>query len=112
MDENRFDLIEKMRALDETQWLKWQKIIGGVLGLATAACLFLIKDSGGFLPINFLAAFVIAITGPRYIERRTERQFNKGRNMLMIVFAAFVVLYLAYTLFSGGFSNGLMAPKA
>lgn len=110
--ENRFDLMEKLRSLDDVQWIKWQRIIGLIMGLAVGACLFLIPESEGFLPINFLAGFVIAITGPRYLERRTERDFAEGRKIMLITLCVVIVGYLAYIGVTTGFKDIFVKPEA
>ena len=97
-------LAEKVSKIDEKQWLNYQTIAGAVLGAVTGAVLFLIKDDGSFLPINFIIALVIAKFLPDYAEKQLQRGLSRARIALVIVLLASILAFAVYTLATKGFS--------
>jgi hypothetical protein len=77
-------LAEKVAKIEEKLWLRYQTIGGAVLGLAACAMLFLVKDEGSFLPLNFILALAIAKFVPDYLEKQMSRRLSRARVALII----------------------------
>jgi len=103
-------LAEKAAKIDEKLWLKYQTIGGAVLGAAAGATLFLVKDEGSFLPLNFILALVIAKFLPDWLEKQTGRSLRRARIALILVMLAAILAYAGYTLLTRGFDAFLAKP--
>ncbi len=86
-------LAEKAAKIDEKLWVRYQTIGGVVLGAAAGAMLFLVKDEGSFLPLNFILALAIAKFLPDYLEKQTGRSLRRARIALILVNAGGVLGY-------------------
>jgi predicted membrane protein len=95
-------LAEKVANIEEGLWLKYQTIGGAVLGAAAGAMLFLIKDEGSLLPLNFVLALVIAKFVPDYMEKQFSRSLRRARIALILVMLAGIVAYAGYMLLTKG----------
>jgi uncharacterized membrane protein YoaK (UPF0700 family) len=95
-------LAEKVSKIDEKQWLNYQTIAGAVLGAATGALLFLVKDDGSMLPLNFIIALVVAKFLPDYAEKQMQRSLSRARIALVIMLVAAILGYVGYTLATKG----------
>ena len=96
-------LAEKVEKIDEGLWLKYQTIGGAVLGAAAGAMLFLIRDDGSLLPLNFILALVFAKFLPDYMEKQFGRSLRRARIALILVMLAAILAYAGYTLYTKGF---------
>lgn len=100
------EFARSVNALSVEAWRKIQIIVGGILGLASGACLFLIKsDPNSFLPMNFLLALFIALVTPNIAEKQLQRKVDVGRTALLIALAFVIVVYLIYGLATGVFNT-------
>ena len=95
-------LAEKVANIEESLWLKYQTIGGVVLGAAAGAMLFLIKDDGSLLPLNFILALVLAKFVPDYMEKQFSRSLRRARIALILVMLAAILGYAGYTLLTRG----------
>jgi len=95
-------LAEKVSKIDEKRWLNLQTIAGVVLGAAAGALLFLVKDDGSLLPINFVIALAVAKFLPDYAEKQMQRSLSRARIALVIVLAATILGYAGYMLLTKG----------
>lgn len=102
-DEYMSEWGRRANALSEGVWKWCQVVLGVVLGLACAACLFFFQ-SDGFLPINFLVAFLLAKFGPDLVEKWFERKMPKVRIALLVALAVALVVYVVYNLALGQFT--------
>ena len=94
------------RQTDE-QWKRFQ-IIGGVaVGAAASACIALIptQEGGSFFSWSFIAAIVIAMLLPNFVEKRSGRSIGLARKILLIVLVVFIFGLLAYHFFTGSFNQ-------
>lgn len=103
-------LAEKVSKIEESLWLKYQTIGGAVLGAAAGAMLFLIKDEGSLLPLNFVLALVLAKFVPDYMEKQFGRNLRRARIALILVMLAGIVAFAGYTLLTQGI--GAFTAKA
>lgn len=103
-------LAEKVSKIEESLWLKYQTIGGAVLGVAAGAMLFLIKDDGSLLPLNFILALVFAKFVPDYMEKQFGRSLRRARIALILVMLAAILTYAGYTLFTRGFGAFTAKP--
>ena len=95
--------VEKM---SEELWEKWSIACGVLMGVGATACLFLIPESEGFLPMNMMMALFLAMILPNVLENRLERRAPAGRTALLISMASsLAVFFLAY-LITGKISLG------
>jgi predicted membrane protein len=95
-------LAEKVAKIEEGLWLKYQTIGGAVLGAAAGAMLFLVKDDGSMLPLNFVLALVLAKFLPDYMEKQFGRSLRRARIALILVMLAAILAYAGYTLYTKG----------
>lgn len=92
----------RANALSEKAWRICQILMGAVMGLACAACL-LFFQSDGFLPVNFIVAFLLAKFGPDFVEKWFERKAPVSRGALLIALAAALAVYIVYGLLTNRF---------
>ena len=95
-------LAEKVAGIDEKHWLKYQTIAGAVLGAAAGAILFLVKDDGSLLPLNFILALALVKFLPDYMEKQTGRSLSRARISMVILMAAAILAYVGYILLTKG----------
>ncbi len=91
----------------DEQWKRFQ-IIGGVaVGVAASACIALIptQEGGSFFSWSFIAAIVIAMLLPNFVEKRSGRSIGLARKILLIVLVVFILGLLAYHFFTGSFNQ-------
>jgi uncharacterized membrane protein YoaK (UPF0700 family) len=103
-------LAEKVSKIDEKLWLKYQTIAGVVLGAAAGALLFLVKDEGSLLPINFIIALAIAKFLPDYAEKQMQRSLSRARIAMVLMMVAAILAYAGYTVLTKGFSAFTAKP--
>lgn len=92
----------RANALSEKAWKICQILMGATMGLICAACL-LFFQSDGFLPVNFIIAFLLAKFGPDFVEKWFERDASTSRVALLAALAAALVLYIVYGLLTHQF---------
>lgn len=92
----------RANALSEKAWRICQILMGAVMGLACAACLLFFR-SDGFLPVNFIVAFLLAKFGPDFVEKWFERKAPTSRGALLIALAAALAAYIVYGLLTHRF---------
>ena len=95
------DLQTKVRNLPESKWNLYQTIGGAVTG---AVCGYLLTELSSYPSIGMygtIAAALLALFGPRLVEKRVKRTVQKGRVMLMISLGAYLVVYAAVMLLNG-----------
>ena len=103
-------LAEKVSKIEESLWLKYQTIGGAVLGAAAGAMLFLIKDDGSLLPLNFILALVFAKFVPDYMEKQFGRSLRRARIALILVMLAAILGYAGYMVSTRGFGAFTAKP--
>ncbi|MDD4311435.1 MAG: hypothetical protein PHW41_03000 [Eubacteriales bacterium] len=95
------DLQKKVHDLPEEKWNLYQYIGGGVMGLV---CGFLLTTVSGYPSIGMygtIAAALLALFGPRMIEKRVKRTVQKGRIAMMIALGVWLLGNLLFMLLSG-----------
>jgi hypothetical protein len=101
-EQNKGPWAQKAAEIDEKRWLSYQTYGGVVLGIATGAIMFLVKDEGSFLPLNFVLALVIAKFLPDYLEKQMSRSLRRARIVMVIVIAVSILAYAGYILLTKG----------
>ncbi len=101
-EQNLGPLAEKAAKIDEKLWLRYQSIAGAVLGTAAGAMLFLVKDDGSMLPLNFILALAIAKFLPDYLEKQMNRSLRRARIVMIIMMVASLLADVAYILITKG----------
>ncbi len=95
------DLQRKVHSYSDQQWILFQRIGGGVLGLL---CGYLLTYFGNFESIGMygtIAAVLIALFVPGMVEKRVKRSVQKGRFALMIGLGIWLLAYLGIMLIQG-----------
>ena len=90
-----------MRAYPDTQWILIQRVGGAVLGLL---CGYLLTFFGQYESVGLygtIAAVLVALFVPNFVEKRVKRSVQKGRIMLMIALGVWLAGYLVYMLVLG-----------
>lgn len=95
-------LAEKAAKIDEKHWLQYQTIAGAVLGAAAGALLFLVKDDGSLLPLNFIFALAIAKFLPDYLEKQMGRSLRRARIVMIVMMLVTLLADVAYILITKG----------
>ncbi len=89
-------LAQKAAEIDEGRWTLYQNIGGVVLGLAAGALLFLVKDDGSLLPLNFIIALAIAKFLPDYLEKQMNRSLRRARIVMIITLLIVILAWAGY----------------
>ncbi|MEA4915285.1 MAG: hypothetical protein VB061_12030 [Christensenella sp.] len=95
------DLHKKVRDLPEQKWNLYQYIGGAVTGLV---CGFLLTKVSSYPSIGMygtIAAALLALFGPRMVEKRVKRTVQKARIAMMIALGVWLLGNLLYMLLSG-----------
>ena len=95
------DLQKKVRDIPEQKWNLFQYIGGALMGLL---CGFLLTTVSSYPSIGMygtIAAALLALFGPRMIEKRVKRTVQKGRVALMIALGAWMLAFLLIMLLNG-----------
>ena len=92
---------KKVRDLPESKWNLYQ-IIGGAL--TGAACGYLLTEISSYPSIGMygtIAAALLALFGPRLVEKRFKRTVQKARVWMMIALGVWLVAKMLIMLLSG-----------
>ena len=95
------DLQKKVRDIPEQKWNLFQYIGGALMGLL---CGFLLTTVSSYPSIGMygtIAAALLALFGPRMIEKRVKRTIQKGRIAMMIALGVWLLANLLIMLLSG-----------
>ena len=95
------ELQTKVRDLPESKWNLFQTIGGAVMG---AACGYLLTEVSGYPSIGMygtIAAALLALFGPRMIEKRLKRSVQKARVWMMIALGVWLLAKMLFMLLSG-----------
>lgn len=95
------DLQTKVRNLPESKWNLYQTIGGAVTG---AACGYLLTELSSYPSIGMygtIAAALLALFGPRLVEKRLKRTVQKARVWMMIALGVWLLAKLLFMLISG-----------
>ena len=95
------DLQKKVRDLPESKWNLYQTIGGAVTG---AVCGFLLTEVSSYPSIGMygtIAAALLALFGPRMIEKRLKRTVQKARVWMMIALGVWLLAKMLIMLLSG-----------
>ena len=95
------DLQRKVRDLPESKWNLYQ-IIGGIV--TGAACGYLLTEISNYPSIGMygtIAAALLALFGPRMVEKRIKRTMQKTRIWMMIALGVWLAAKMLIMLLSG-----------
>ena len=95
------DLQKKVRDLPESKWNLYQIIGGTVTG---AACGYLLTEISNYPSIGMygtIAAALLALFGPRMVEKRIKRTMQKTRVWMMIALGVWLAAKMLIMLLSG-----------
>ena len=92
---------KRIHAIPEKQWNLYQILGGAVIGLFTVVALFY---GGSGISAPFLAAVILALLLPNWLEDRGRRKLTKGRYAMIIVIAVGLVVMVLYMGFTQGWS--------
>ena len=95
------DLQKKVRDLPESKWNLYQ-IIGGIV--TGAACGYLLTEISNYPSIGMygtIAAALLALFGPRMVEKRIKRTMQKTRVWMMIALGVWLAAKMLIMLLSG-----------
>ena len=95
------DLQKKVRDLPESKWNLYQIIGGAVTG---AACGYLLTEVSSYPSIGMygtIAAALLALFGPRMVEKRIKRTMQKTRVWMMIALGVWLLAKMLFMLLSG-----------
>ena len=95
------DLQTKVRDLPESKWNLYQTIGGAVTG---AVCGYLLTELSSYPSIGMygtIAAALLALFGPRLVEKRVKRTVQKARVWMMIALGVWLLAKLLFMLISG-----------
>ena len=95
------DLQKKVRDLPESKWNLYQIIGGAVTG---AACGYLLTEVSSYPSIGMygtIAAALLALFGPRMVEKRIKRTMQKTRVWMMIALGVWLLAKMLIMLLSG-----------
>jgi len=107
-DSNMSSFQKFIAKLDDKKWVLYQRILGIVLGVASAVSLFW-KGGGesaekeGAFSWGLVIAIVLAMLVPNIIEKKGMRKINKARTTLAITLGVCIVIYFAYVALVKGF---------
>ena len=95
------DLQTKVRDLPESKWNLYQTIGGAVTG---AVCGYLLTELSSYPSIGMygtIGAALLALFGPRLVEKRLKRTVQKARVWMMIALGVWLLAKLLFMLISG-----------
>lgn len=95
------DLQTKVRNLPESKWNLYQTIGGAVTG---AVCGYLLTELSSYPSIGMygtIGAALLALFGPRLVEKRVKRTVQKARIWMMIALGVWLLAKLLFMLISG-----------
>ena len=95
------DLQTKVRDLPESKWNLYQTIGGAVTG---AVCGYLLTELSSYPSIGMygtIGAALLALFGPRLVEKRVKRTVQKARVWMMIALGVWLLAMLLFMLISG-----------
>ena len=95
------DLQTKVRNLPESKWNLYQTIGGAVTG---AVCGYLLTELSSYPSIGMygtIGAALLALFGPRLVEKRVKRTVQKARVWMMIALGVWLLAKLLFMLISG-----------
>ena len=95
------DLQTKVRDLPESKWNLYQTIGGAVTG---AVCGYLLTELSSYPSIGMygtIGAALLALFGPRLVEKRVKRTVQKARIWMMIALGVWLLAKLLFMLISG-----------
>ena len=95
------DLQTKVRDLPESRWNLYQTIGGAVTG---AVCGYLLTELSSYPSIGMygtIGAALLALFGPRLVEKRVKRTVQKARIWMMIALGVWLLAKLLFMLISG-----------
>ena len=95
------DLQKKVRDLPDSKWNLYQIIGGAVTG---AACGFLLTEVSSYPSIGMygtIAAALLALFGPKMVEKRIKRTMQKTRVWMMIALGVWLLAKMVFMLLSG-----------
>lgn len=95
------DLQKKVRDLPEQKWNLYQYIGGAIMGLVCGYLLTVVSSYPSIGMYGTIAAALLALFGPRMIEKRVKRSVQKARIAMMIALGVWLIGNLAYMLLSG-----------
>lgn len=96
---------EKIAAIPEDKWKKYQIIGGLILGALTVFALFYRQDkNSGTMSYGFLIAICLALFGPNYLEKQGKRDILFGRKIMCITMAVGMVIAILILGFSTGWN--------
>ena len=95
------DLQTKVRDLPESKWNLYQTIGGALTG---AVCGYLLTELSSYPSIGMygtIGAALLALFGPRLVEKRVKRTVQKARIWMMIALGVWLLAKLLFMLISG-----------
>ena len=95
------DLQTKVRDLPESKWNLYQTIGGALTG---AVCGYLLTELSSYPSIGMygtIGAALLALFGPRLVEKRLKRTVQKARVWMMIALGVWLLAKLLFMLISG-----------
>ena len=95
------DLQTMVRDLPESKWNLYQTIGGAVTG---AVCGYLLTELSSYPSIGMygtIGAALLALFGPRLVEKRVKRTVQKARIWMMIALGVWLLAKLLFMLISG-----------
>ena len=95
------DLQTKVRDLPESKWNMYQTIGGALTG---AVCGYLLTELSSYPSIGMygtIGAALLALFGPRLVEKRVKRTVQKARIWMMIALGIWLLAKLLFMLISG-----------
>lgn len=101
-EQNKGPLAQSVAGIDDKHWLIYQTIGGAVLGVAAGALLFLVKDDGSFLPINFVLALAVAKFLPDFLEKQMSRSLRRARLVMVFTMLAMMLAFVGVILVTKG----------
>lgn len=87
------DLQKRVRSYPEKTWTLILRIGGAALGLLCGLLLTYFSNFESIGMISTIAAVLIALLLPNFIERRVKRRIQKGRTAMLIGLAVWLVGY-------------------
>ena len=95
------DLQKKVRDIPEQKWNLYQYIGGAIIGLVCGYLLTVVSSYPSIGMYGTIAAALLALFGPRMIEKRVKRTVQKARIAMMIALGVWLLGNLVFMLLSG-----------